>query len=735
MTEVALAFLWHQHQPYYPDDVAGENPMPWVRLHGVKDYYGMALHLQEFPDMRCTINLVPSLLVQLQAYAERGATDQYLLVSRRPADGLSESDCLFLLDHFFMANPEHMIRPHRRYAELYLRRGSGRNTAGEALRRFTERDFRDLQVWFNLAWVHALAFERDKDLRELRDKGRHFTEAEKNGLLDKHLEILKTVIPLHRKLAESGQVELTTTPFYHPILPLLFDKRLAREAMPNVKLPRYAGGYPEDAAAQVQRAVAQHAQIFGKAPQGMWPAEGSVCQAMLPLLAEHGIRWIATDEEILSASTHGFVSRDARGHVRNPDQMYRPYKVVEAGHELGIVFRDHALSDMIGFHYQRSEPVAAAEDFLHHLRRIGQAVNGNPPALVSVILDGENCWEHYPGGGVSFVRALYERCARARDIRPVSIGEFLERYPPRHTLPHLFAGSWISHNFAIWIGHEEDNTAWDALHQAREHLRQRAQQEHIPAERIRQAWEELYVAEGSDWFWWFGDEHSSAQDALFDYLFRKHLQNVYLLLGDAPPAELARPISRRSQRAVHSLPRAFLDVRVDGKRTFFEWLSAGRYTCQNERGTMAMVTRGPIKEVYFGFNPRALLVRIDFDEPALTALADFDTLRVGFVEPAGYEVRVANPSRPAPVAQILKQGKSVDSPAPATGAAARLEIGIAQIVELAIPFEQLAVKVDQPIFFYIELLQGSQSRDRAPREGTINLTSPSPDFEQIMWDV
>src|SRR5207253_8815260 len=225
--------------------------------------------------------------------------------------------------------------------------------------------------------------------RELRDKGRNYSEAEKNRLLDRHLEILRAILPLHRTLADRGQVELTTTPFFHPILPLLLDKKLAREAMPDIKLPRYTGGYHEDAAVQVRRAVEQHAQIFGSSPAGMWPAEGSVCQAMLPLLAQHGIRWLAADEEILSASTHGFVSRDNRGHVRNPDQMYRPYKVAEGGHELAIVFRDHALSDMIGFHYQRSDPITAADDFIQHLRSIGQAVTGTQPALVSIILDGE----------------------------------------------------------------------------------------------------------------------------------------------------------------------------------------------------------------------------------------------------------------------------------------------------------------------------------------------------------
>src|SRR5437588_2624591 len=283
MADLALAFLWHQHQPYYPDDLSGDNPMPWVRLHGVKDYYGMAMHLLEFPEMRCTINLVPSLLVQIEAYTERGATDRPLQVSRLPAAGMAEADALYLLDHFFMANHEQMIHPLPRYRDLLQRRALGRNTAREALRRFGERELRDLQVLFNLAWVHPLAVERDPVLQELRAKGRHYTEAEKQTLLDKHIDLLRQIIPLHRQLAERGQVELTTTPFYHPILPLLFDKKLAREAMPEVKLPSYTGGYLEDAAVHVEQAVAYHARTFSQAPRGMWPAEGSVCQGMLPL--------------------------------------------------------------------------------------------------------------------------------------------------------------------------------------------------------------------------------------------------------------------------------------------------------------------------------------------------------------------------------------------------------------------------------------------------------------------
>lgn len=727
MSEVTLAILWHQHQPYYPDDVAGENPMPWVRLHGVKDYYGMALHLQEVPEMRCTINLVPSLVLQLQAYTEHGGTDKLLEAARLPARSLTEEDALYALDQFFMANAATMIRPFPRYYELYLRRAPGKNTAKEALRRFAERDFRDLQVWFNLAWVHPLAIEQDANLKELVRKGRNFTEEEKNWLLDQHIDILRRILPLHKKLADSGQIELITTPFYHPIVPLLFDKKLAREALPDVKLPKYAGGYVEDAAVHVERAIAQHTRVFGAPPRGMWPAEGSVCQSMLPLLARHGIRWIATDEGILSQATQGFVGRDEHGHVRNPEHLYRPYRVQEGDAELGIVFRDHALSDMIGFHYQHSAGEEAANDFVKHVHNIGQAVKMVRKPLVTVILDGENCWEHYPQGGVPFLRTLYQKCASSEHIKSVRIGDYLEHSPPRDTLPHLFAGSWINHNFAIWIGHEEDNSAWDLLHKAREHLRTRTQQGHVSAETLRRAWEEIYIAEGSDWFWWYGDDHFTPQKSLFDYLFRKHLQNVYLLLGETPPVEFARPITRGGERPMYTQPRSFLDVKIDGRETFFEWIAAGHYTCQNERGTMAMVTRGPIRDIFFGFDTNRLLVRVDFERPARSVLPDYDVLRVAFVEPADIELRLTAPGRTEQHLEFWRGGQSV----PVGG----VGVGLDKIFETAIPFQTLGVQVNDAIQFFVELLEGGQTRDRAPREGAVALTCPSPDFERIMWDV
>lgn len=729
MSTVSLALMWHQHQPYYPDDVAGENPMPWVRLHATKDYLGMALQLDEVPEFHCTINLVPSLLLQLQAYVD-GATDRHLLVSRIPADGLGHDDAIYLLDHFFMAHADVMIRPFPRYHELYVQRGFGAETAQQALRRFRERDLRDLQVWSNLTWIHPLVFERDAELRALRDKGRRFSEEEKRWLLDRQRELLAEVIPLHRKLAERGQVELTTTPFYHPILPLLFDKKLAREAMPDVTLPAYREGYPEDAEEHVRRAVAYHEATFGSAPRGMWPSEGSVCQAMLPLLARHGIRWIATDEEILGCSLNGKVGRDGRGHVRHPELLYRPWRAVEGDAEVSVVFRDHSMSDQVGFHYQRSPGSTAAADFLGKLHAIGDACRHNPATLVPVILDGENCWEYYPDGGVSFLRTLYQSAVKDPRVQPVRVGDFLRAHPPTDTVPRLFSGSWISHDFAIWIGHPEDNRGWDALHATRQFLVGETQSgRHDPAV-LKRAWDEMYIAEGSDWFWWYGDDHSSALDALFDHLFRKHLRNVYTLLGDDPPGKLFTPISQGApHRPIHAQPSSFLNVKVDGRATYFEWINAARYVCGNERGTMALVSKGPLQAVWFGFSPDRLLVRVDTEGgPAFERLAAVDRLRVGFVEPADCEVVVVAPASARPVGQFNRAGEgSING--------ATVEAACGKIFELALPFAKLGVESGEPVKFYVELLSSDASVDRAPREGIFELMVPSPDFERIMWQV
>jgi alpha-amylase/alpha-mannosidase (GH57 family) len=730
MHEVSLAILWHQHQPYYPDDVGHENPMPWVRLHGTKDYWGMAMQLKEVPEFHATINLVPSLLVQLLGYTEGGHEDTHLRVSRLPADGMSEADMGYLLDNFFMVNPDTMIRPYPRYHDLYQKRGLSIDSVSRAAKRFTKKDILDLQCWSNMTWIHPIAFEQDKDLHALREKGRNFTEQDKQWLLAKQMQLLKEVVPLHRELVERGQLELTTTPFYHPILPLLWDKRLARQAMPEVHLPKHLEGYPDDADRQLRAAVAYHEKLFGQKPRGMWPSEGSVSQSVVAAIAAAGIEWIATDEEILSCSTDGWISRDGQGFLRNPEMLYRPWRVEDKGQSLQMVFRDHAMSDQIGFHYQRYQAQHAVDDFIGKLEAIGRATGGNAghrPSLVSIILDGENCWEYYPNGGVDFLRNLYRRVSQHPKIKPVRVSDYLKRYPATDKIGHLFAGSWIQHNFGIWIGHPECNRAWDLLFQAREHLVAAQKAGEKTANQLQEAWRELQIAEGSDWFWWFGDSHSSAQDSLFDRLFRKHLQNIYALLGDEAPSELARPISQgHRHQNMHSEPTGLLNVKIDGRRTYFEWINAGQYICGGSRGTMSMQQESRLASLHFGFDIERLLLRFDArNGTARERLADIDTLRLVFLEPAGFELLISHPSWQQPIVQLYHQ----DVPVAESGVQAAGDA----IVEVAVPFRALGIAKDDPLHFVVELVKQEQSIERIPTEGAIETTVPSPEFELMMW--
>ena len=730
MHDISLALVWHQHQPYYPDDVGHENPMPWVRLHGTKDYWGMAMQLKEVPEFHATINLVPSLLVQLLGYTDHGHEDTHLRVSRAPADDLSEEDLHFLLDNFFMVHPDQMIRPYPRYLELYQQRGLSVDSAARAAKRFSKRDLLDLQIWSNLTWIHPLAFERDNDLAAFRTKGKHWTEDEKAWLLDKQMALLREVIPLHRELAERGQIELTTTPFYHPILPLLWDKRLARQAMPDVNLPLHLDSYADDAELHIRQAVAFHEKLFGQKPRGMWPSEGSVCQAMIPAVAAAGIEWIATDEEILSGSTEGWVSRDGQGFLRNPHMLYRPWRVEEKGQSVQIVFRDHAMSDQIGFHYQRYQAQHAVDDFIGKLEAIGRATGANAghrPTLVSIILDGENCWEYYPNGGVDFLRNLYRRVAQHPKIKPVRVGDYVKRHPATDKIGHLFAGSWISHNFGIWIGHPECNQAWDHLFIAREHLQQAIQAGDKTTEQIDLARRELQIAEGSDWFWWFGDSHSSAQDGLFDRLFRTHLRNIYTVLGDTPPSELSRPIAQGARHArLHTEPTGLLNVKVDGRRTYFEWINAGHYASSGSRGTMSMVQDGRLSELHFGFDAERLYLRFDaHNGTARERLADVDTLRIAFHEPEGFELLISHPGWQQPILQLYHHDVAVSE----SGVQAAADA----ILEVAIPLRSLGLATEDRVQLVVDLLEQESSLERLPTEGAIETTVPSPEFELMMW--
>ncbi len=597
-----IAFIWHMHQPYYRNLLTGECFMPWVRLHAAKDYVDMVKILEEFPSIHQTFNLVPGLLDQLQAYLPPDSQSDYFLeLSEKPATDLTEEEQRFLVTWFFLANWEHMIKPYPRYHDLLTKRSESTN-------RFRPQDYVDIQVWFNLVWIDPWLRQQDPQLAALEAKGSRFTEADKQLVLTKHRELMGQVLPAYRDAKARGQVELTASPYYHPILPLLCDIRCARVALPHLPLPQPSFRHPEDARWQLTHAMRRHEELFGSRPNGLWPSEGGVSEMVVTLALEAGLRWMATDEEILWRTLKT---------ARMPLVLYRPHPVNRDGRSLAMLFRDRELSDLLGFVYSQWEETIAVQDFVNRLSVIHQQVQRAPtPALVTIALDGENAWEQYPQDGGPFLRRLYHALAADERFRMVTVSEFLEQFPPdpSSSLPELFAGSWIDGNFSTWIGHEEKNTAWTTLARARESLLSAGKREEFP-----KAWQSLSIAEGSDWMWWYGDTHYSAQQEEFDRLFRMHVANVYRSIQQEPPSDLDTPIKPISSLPSHE-PTAVLSPILDGRETtYYEWLYAGRVDLHKDYGALH---RGQqlCHTLYYGFDAAFAYFRLDLDAVQLKRL-------------------------------------------------------------------------------------------------------------------
>ena len=735
MTRVAL--LWHMHQPFYQDLVTGEHILPWVRLHGLKDYWGMVALLREFPEIRATFNLVPSLLVQLEACARDEARDRHLELGLKPAESLSEDERAFCVEHFFHAQRPRMIDPYPRYAELLARRGvtgTGLSARAQAAQ-FSTQDIRDLQVWHKLTWLDPSYFDEDARVRALVAKGRDFSEEDKRTLRAVELEILNKVIPEYRDAAARGQVELSTSPFYHPILPLLCDTDAYLRTHPDSRMPRERFHHPEDALDQLNRAAAFHEKLFGRRPDGLWPSEGSVSDAMVPLVARAGFKWMATDEEILGRSQGRGFTRDGHGNIEQPEALYRPYIVGAGDQTVACGFRDHAISDLIGFTYASWPAETAADNFIKQLVEAGARYRqrtGGEEATIFVILDGENAWEHFEGQGRPFLRAIYSRLSSHPELRTVTMSEACRE--AREPLPAIFPGSWINGDFYIWIGHADDHRAWSQLVDAR-----RALDTPPPAlseASLARAREEMLIAEGSDWFWWYGDDHSSSHDVEFDELFRRHVRNVYRALEKPIPEELfVTNITTQPALVEVHRPTGFVTPVIDGEVTsYFEWVGSGCADVVTTAGAMHQVADRPagVSLVEFGFDLDHLYIRVDGTRPMHELLAPGTELTIKFLKPAGVRIVVrAGASGRGAATASLQLRRDTDAWEPRDEAA--LVAAIGRIAELRVPFSALDVKAHDPVAFFVALTRGATEVEHHPRQRPIELDVPTPQFSALNW--
>lgn len=548
-----LNLYWHMHQPDYRDTLTGEYVLPWTYLHALKDYTDMAHHIEENPKARVTFNFVPVLLDQLEDYVDQFKSGKIrdpllALLALDNLDDLTEAQRCLIIDSCFKSHHEKMLAPFAHYQSLHNIYRGLESQGKSAFNYLSGQYMADLLVWYHLAWTGESIRRSNKLVQKLMQKGSQFNIKDRLSLFELIEELIAGLIPRYRKLQEQGRVEISSTPHFHPILPLLLDFKSTRDAMPYAPLPhcaQYPGGRAR-AKAHIEAAQTSHQERFGTAPAGMWPAEGGVSHAALALMAEHGLQWAATGEGVLANSL--YKSFDSTDLPPRGEYLYRPYRVTDGNHDILCFFRDDNLSDKIGFEYSKFHAGDAVNDFIGALEAIHAANSTTQSPVVSVILDGENAWEYYPYNGYYFLNELYAALAAHPDIEMTRFSDIVDKTRTGNeielkTLPAIAAGSWVYGSFSTWIGSTDKNMGWDLLCEAKKNY-DRAIQAGTLSKREQAACEhQLAICEGSDWFWWFGDYNSAISVDSFDRLYRRNLSNLYRLLKLPVPDVLTKPIS------------------------------------------------------------------------------------------------------------------------------------------------------------------------------------------------
>ncbi len=726
MSELSIAFLWHMHQPVYKDPFTGKYTLPWVRLHGIKAYYDMPSVVKQYPGIRVNINMVPSLVEQLADYASGSAQDVFYEYSVKPAADLDTDDKAFILKYFFMSNWETMVKPYPRYFELLLKRGKSPNDLDieNMAATFNKQDILDLQVWFNLSWFGFMAVNDYPQLAALKEKQKGFTEQDKKYVLDTQLEIIRKLFPLYRDLHTAGQIEITTSPFYHTIMPLLYDSDTARRCMPKAVLPKRVS-YPEDVLAQLKLGRQYIADHLGVAPKGLWPSEGSVSPEIIPMVREAGFEWMVSDEELLFAS----INKERAG-----EYLYKPYRAVYKNADISIVFRDKGISNFISFDCAR---YALREDAVEELRRqilgVRNYLTGKhmDDGIVVIALDGENPWEYYIYGGRRFLNSMYGMLEKTEEIQTTTISSYLGSHKPADTIDNLATGSWINKRFDIWIGQEEKNLAWDYLGATREYFKQNAQG--LSAEQTQRALKHLYTAEGSDWFWWYGDTFYTANEEEFDRLFRKNLKKVLEIIKKPMLDFLHTPVIALSEAQLNEQPLGFITPKLDGVPTdYYEW--AGGAVCYNISTTGRHNPEPFAHRIYYGFDPDNLYLRIDHNRTKI----ENEKYNVFFainIFDHSFEYRVIIPikhildSKPYYELHYAKDQIVFDFVKVSDS------IAIRKIIELKIPFADIQATPGLKLNMIISARDGDVELEKYPAKGIIGIVVPDQDYPKKMWSV
>lgn len=762
---INVAFVWHFHQPYYKDNFSNKFLMPWTRLHATKDYYFMPNLVNNFPDIHCTFNFSPSLLTQINDYIinyKSGDLDTFLKISNTNILDISIDEKIFIINNFFpsCASSNNFLKRSKHFYALYLRLYNNKNihlmSEEDKLDLFSNQDLIDIIVLFNLLWIDPLSIETDEFLLSLKQKDSHFTEKEKEKLInDKIPAIMGKIIPILHNLIDNQQIELSGSPFYHPILPLLCDTNTANFNAQGLILPSPPFKHPEDADYQIKNSINYFNDNLNYKINGLWPSEGSVSEKAVSIIIDNKIKWIASDEEILGNSIGLNLT-----NANNRNILFKPYVIKRENGNVYIIFRDKILSDLIGFKYYNYNAKEAALDLINNIKNVAINIgndNKNGLSIISIILDGENAWEYYENNALDFFNYLYDGLSKEKLINTVTVSEHIKHleednninsssyefknikwndianhdFKQVYNIPIIYPGSWINHDFRIWIGHEEDNKSWEILLKTRDFLENIKTK--LDPEKLKKAWEQIYIAEGSDYNWWYGDDRSSGIDDQYDELYRTHLSNVYRFVDESIPDEYFIPILSSKKSVNPNLDAvSFIDPSIDGLiDNYYEWLGSAVYFPGIIGGkAMAHVNRF-IKSVHYGFNASNIFFRIDFFKKNINNLIDKETI-INFINPLNYKIyneffKNNNDAALQGLSYLINTAENKQD---------SINAGFKEVLELSLPLSTLNLNpLDMVQFFIILTFKNNMlvEIERIPANGYFEVRVPDKNFEILNW--
>ena len=516
--KLSIAFYWHMHQPVYQLTPTGDYLMPWTRLHAIKDYLDMLLITDKFKNIKLNFNLVPVLLDELIDYGENEMHDIHSRLTITDVKDLSNDDKEFIINNFFDANYHSMILPHSEYNRLYQK---AQQNAYDDIGIFTEQEYSDLMALFNLVWFDPIYLNKYPELKKLIKKGKNYSLEDRIKIIELQREIIRQIIPTYKKYIKKGKIEVTTSPYYHPILPILLDETEIKKAQykdfpTNLNMK-------EDAKIQTKYALDRIEELLGVRPKGVWPSEQCISPRVAEMLKDLGVKWTISDEGVLSNSINFEFVRDFRGYLEDPYHLMKSYNY----EGVDIIFRDAMLPNLIGFEYQNHSAEGSANDLYDRIKVAQDKLLSSPDDchLLTIAMDGENCWENYAQDGDEFLSKIYSLIENDPTLETVLISDYLEKDTSK-PLPKLSSGSWVNRNFKLWIDEPLKNLAWTYLKQVHEDF-QNFVKENPENPNLDAARRELYICEGSDWFWWYGEPNDSGRDNIFDFIYRRFSNVLY----------------------------------------------------------------------------------------------------------------------------------------------------------------------------------------------------------------